>query len=267
MAAALTPSAVTFTRSNGILISNNTFSQLGNNGLAFIVGTHGSTADENQFIDIGGIGIEDGNATLTTDASNTDSSFVHNNSTTRNFFANNGQIYWSSPSIQVGYTTSSVVTQNEIMYSPYDGIQVGGFNCPACAVLTGTVSSYASGTFSNNQIHGPMRRESVVDGGGLYLTGDLASGLSHTVNGNEIDSQTNLYGDLYFDTSTSFVSAVGNVLDIDSVGTSCSLFIQVGTGQVGLSNSITGGYSTTVNNCESLGFTFVFLPTRSRIRH
>lgn len=257
MAATLTPSAVTFTGSRNISISNNSFMSLGNNGLAFLSGTNSSSADENQFVDIGGIGVEIGNSMLATDALSIDPSFVHDNSVTRNFFANNGQIYWSSPDIQVGFTTNTVVTQNEIMYSPYDGIQVGGFACPSgCGSLTGPPSSYATNTISNNQFHGAMRRQNIVDGGSIYLSGALASGLSHTVNGNITDNQANVYGNLYFDTSTSFVSAVGNVLDENSLGTSCTLFIQVAAGQRGLSNSITGGYSTTTSNCQSLGFTF-----------
>jgi hypothetical protein len=254
MAAALTPSAMTFTGSSNITIDA-TFTAIGNNALAFVSGTHNSTVDESRFTDIGGIAIEVGDAMHATDESNTDPTFVHDITISRNFTAQTGQVYWSSPAIQVGWTTATAITNNEILFSPYDGIQTGGFNCPSgCGAVTGPVSSYASNTHLRNQIHGAMRRQNIVDGGSDYCSGDLATGLSHVITGEETDNQANNYGNRYWDTSSSFIADTNSVIDVSSIGTSCLLFIQVAAGQVGLSNSFTSAFSTVSSACSGFSY-------------
>lgn len=226
-----------------VTVTGCSFEHLGSTALSLLGGSHNSTVSQNTFFDISGSAIVVGDAMHATDESNTDPTFVHDVTVSGNATMMTGQDYWGEPAIQGGYTTNLVVSNNDIFVSAYDGTMIGGF-------LTAAFSSYATNTVTKNLVHGAMHRFP-GDGGAIYFTGKQASGLSSTVSANVADNTTRgPQGILYLDTSTSYSSWIGNVVEDNSAGATCLLEVQPDPSFLDVFNTITGTYSNISGICN-----------------
>lgn len=238
MAAQVIPAAITVTDSPGTIITGNDFENLGGPAVSY-QGTSIGSVTGNTFGDVSAMAIEIGSSMMTADQT----SGVHNVTVSGNVIRLVGQDYWGNPAIQAGYVSSVTIANNDIDYSSYDGIMMGGFSQP------GTFASYGSNTISGNRIYNTMHR-TLVDGGPIYLTGNQASGLSSTISGNvATGTAQGPQAYVYLDTRTSFVSVTGNLLYLATGGT-CLYYVQVG-GSPGFSNVFSGNFSDVSVACNT----------------
>lgn len=237
MIAQVTPAAITATNSPNVTISGNVLSHLGSGAIS-IQGTTTGTVSGNTGVDISGGGVVIGSSMMTSD----ETAGVANVTVTNNVFQNVGQDYWTSPAIQAGYVSHVTISQNDLDFSSYDGVMVGGFE------QTSTFSSYGQDAVTNNRIYNAMHRL-LTDGGGVYFTGNQASGLSSTITGNVINGVAQgPQAIVYWDTWTSYMVATGNVVQ-DSSTITCLLYIQIGISP-GTHNTWGTNYSNDSAGCN-----------------
>lgn len=237
MAAQVTSAAVTLSSSSATFTSCS-FENLGSPGISFQNGSSG-LVDLTWFKDVSSSGVLIGSSMQTSDQT----SGVANVTVQRSATALVGQDYWGSPAIQAGYVNHVTIANNDLFLGNYDGTMVGGFSQP------GTFASYGLNAVDNNRFSGFMRRL-LRDGAADYWTGNQPIGGSSETNGNAIDNTAEgPQAIVYWDTRTSGMVGTGNVIEDDSAGATCLLYIQIG-GSPGLSNTFTGNWSNDSAGCN-----------------
>jgi hypothetical protein len=197
----MTPGNVTFSYTNGLTLTGNTFQHLGAAGLQLGQGVTNSSITGNAFTDISGNGVEIGNGT---DANPTDVTVLPTGNTVADNWIHNVAVeYTGGVGIFQGYTVNDTITHNQINNVPYSGISSNwGW---------GRTATKTSGNkITNNLVFDYMQQRS--DGGGVYVLGQegtsLAGGL--LISGNVIRGAGGGGHAIYTDGGSQYVTMTGN---------------------------------------------------------
>jgi len=203
--------AVTMHATHGARFSSCAFSHLGGAGLAFEVGAQGNLVDACRFADISASAILIGDVTHTEDHHPGDPTLiVQDNTVQSSYVTRAGVEYHDAPGIFVGYTTHTIIANNELFDLPYTGISVGwgwGSVDPGGSGGFTTPSSSQRNEIKSNRISHHMRV--LRDGGGIYALGAQPGSI---MTGNFVSNQGNPYGNLYLDNGSQHWTVTGNLV-------------------------------------------------------
>jgi hypothetical protein len=201
----MTPGNVVFDHTQGLSITDSTFTHLGGAGLQLDRNVDDSTLKGNVFTDISGNGLEIGNGA---DADPADVSLLPAHNTVADNWVHNIAVdYTGGVGIFQGYTRDDVIEHNQVNDVPYSGISSNwGW---------GRTPTETSGNkILDNLVFDDMQQRS--DGGGIYVLGQegasLADGL--LISGNVVRNGDSAGGGhaIYTDGGSQDVTMTGNAM-------------------------------------------------------
>ncbi|MEV6607648.1 hypothetical protein [Kutzneria sp. NPDC051319] len=212
------PAALEFHRGKNISVTGNTFTHLGDVGVAFTDGTQDSSITRNLITDTsaGGVAVGEVDDYYLSDPSRMtlDTTIADNTITTV------GRDYHDAVGIWVGHGRQTVIDHNEIAHTPYSGISLGwgwGWASPCelqakqglAVCRRGTIYSGDNHILGNN-IHDVMR--TLLDGGPIYTLGGQDPKAPSTVVGNWVHDAPHNNNMLYHDEGSSYWDTHDNVV-------------------------------------------------------
>jgi hypothetical protein len=212
------PAALEVSRGKGITVTGDTFTHLGDVGVAFTDGTQDSSITRNVIADTsaGGVAVGEVDDYYLTDPSR----MTLDTTIADNTITNVGQDYHDAVGVWVGHSRHTVIDHNEIAHTPYSGISLGwgwGWASP-CELQAkqglpvcrrGTIYS-GDNHITGNNIHDVMR--TLHDGGPIYTLGGQDQRAESTVVGNWLHDAPNNNNMLYHDEGSSWWDTHDNVV-------------------------------------------------------
>jgi len=210
------PANIIVDAGRGISFESCVFTALGGAGLDLQNGAQGNSVNHCMFTDISGSGIQIGGVSKEDHHPSDVRSVVKDNRISNNTITKVGQDYYASVGIFYGYTEGTVISHNEISWSPYSGI-TGGWGWGMLEVPTTkfvTPMIYTTPTpCKNNIIEGNNIHHFMLlrrDGGGVYMLGRQTGTV---IRGNCIhDAGPGTFGGIYLDEGSADIEACGNLL-------------------------------------------------------
>jgi hypothetical protein len=212
------PAALEFHRGKHITVTGNTFTHLGDVGVAFTDGTQDSAITRNTIDDTsaGGVAVGEVDDYYLADPSR----MTLNTTIADNTITNVGQDYHDAVGVWVGHGRHTVIEHNEIAHTPYSGVSLGwgwGWASPCelqakqglAVCRRGTIYSGDNHILGNN-IHDVMR--TLLDGGPIYTLGGQDAKARSTVVGNWLHDAPNNNNMLYHDEGSSYWDTHDNVV-------------------------------------------------------
>lgn len=197
------PAAVTFNSANNVIIDHNYFLHLGAAGLTFEYGSQNNLVSGNHFYDTSGSGIQIGDTT----ANPSSPSLISRDDQIRDNYVHTIAVdYHGGVGLWMGYDQNSWVAHNELGQLPYTGISIGWDH-------NEETTAASDNRIQNNYIHDVM--QTLFDGGCLYSLGTQAGNL---YSANLLENDPVLYGSLYIDDGSEYISAYDNVIANTSYG-------------------------------------------------
>jgi hypothetical protein len=225
---------VKFSYARNVNFVRNTFTHLGGSGLDFNTGSQRNSIIGNYFTDISSSALLIGGNTLTDAHPSKSGQTTRDNQVTNNLITKIGRDYQDAAGIYLGFTTRSVVANNDISDVPWAGIAVGwgwGLYDPGSFLgLPGATpnmwGTYTTPTASQGNIVVGNRIERFLgvlwDGGAIYTQGQQGTSMENgeVIAGNVASGKRGLAGGntFYTDGGSRYVSLDGNVAFNNSIG-------------------------------------------------
>lgn len=202
--------AFTAETTNNISLIGCDFRHLGSTAVQFINGVRDVQIEGNTVIDIAGngIGVESANYSNSDAVAENPGNLFNNTVVSNNYLQDVGMDYRSGFAIGLGIGQNITVSHNEIINTPYAGINAGWH--------TGGESIVKNIVISNNYI-ADIEPDGMYDNGAIYTLGDTAGSKEvpgYHVKENYIKNQMNGQAPLYADNTSSWWLAEGNVIDL-----------------------------------------------------
>ncbi len=224
---ARTPGNVRFKFSQSVRFIANDFRRLGGVGLDFDTGSQRNSIVGNRFEDISAAGVQVGGVDVEDHHPTLPSQTTRDNRIANNLIARIGVEYQDAPGIFIGFTTHSVVEQNEINYVPWAGIAIGwGWGLLDPGGFLGLPNA-VQGQWGNYETPTTSRRNRILnnrikhflgvlwDGGAIYTQGQQGTdaGDGEVIAGNVASSKRRLAGGntFYTDGGSRYVTLERNV--------------------------------------------------------
>lgn len=203
--------ALDFESTTAIAVDSSHISNIGGTAVRIWGGAHGNSISHSTITDVGAncIGIGD------TDNPNpsTDAEKDLGNVVSYNTLDGCAVVYRGGVGIWAGYVGDTSIINNELMHMPYSGISLGwGW---------GGVETYLNNNrIAFNNIHHTMEaaRDGLIDGGGIYLNGQTATGdgdpaARNKLTDNWIHDQPRSIAGIYLDAGASRWDVTNNVVE------------------------------------------------------
>lgn len=214
--------ALQFDWAHQITVRACTFTNLGNGGIAFDLGSQENLITENTLIGIGSNGIMIGDVNWGGSGLNEigqsdhhpedESCVVKDNTVSYNHISRIGEDLTSAVGIMVGYTYGTVIDHNTLEDLPYTAISLGwGWGSSEEGNVRTDLVGYNQVTY--NRISNYMKTN--LDGGGIYTLGQQTGSV---IRYNYLSGQNNEYAYIYLDNGTEDYLVEYNVISSEEGG-------------------------------------------------
>ncbi|MEO8752606.1 MAG: right-handed parallel beta-helix repeat-containing protein [Casimicrobiaceae bacterium] len=269
-----TPGNVRFRYAHRIQFIDNDFVHLGGVGLDFDTGSQHNAVIDNRFEDISSAGIQLGGVAKEDHHPDHPQQVTRDNEISNNLVRRIGRDYFDAAGIMVGFTTRSLISHNDISYTPWAGIAIGwgwglldpGTFLGLSGATVGMWGLYETPTTSrgnrilHNRIHHFLME--LWDGGAIYSLGQQGTGADdgELIAGNVAYAKRPAAGGniFYTDGGSRFVTLFENVSFDNPVGVSdfgpCGLPSELALCKLGIGAG-----------CSSLPLCFLVVPYGSDI--
>ncbi|MCU6732919.1 discoidin domain-containing protein [Diplocloster agilis] len=214
--------ALEFDWAHGVTVRACTFTNLGNGGIAFDLGSRENLITQNTLTGIGGNGIMIGDINWGGSGLNEigqsdhhpedERCVVRDNTVSYNHITRIGEDLTSAVGIMVGYTYGTVIDHNTLEDLPYTAISLGwGWGSSEEGNVRTDLTGYNQVTY--NRIANYMKTN--LDGGGIYTLGQQEGSV---IRYNYLSGQDNEYAYIYLDNGTEDYLVEYNVISSEEGG-------------------------------------------------